>query len=390
MKRTRVQKFVLGVVAFGALLALPAVASASSISGTVSGPGAEPIEGVEVCLTPDTYFLEPPPCVVTGLTGQYKVDGLPGGSYLVRFSADRANLRYVSEYYSDKAYNWEADLLTLGPAEDKALDVELAEGGSISGAVTDEGTGLPIAGVSVCAFDHEGIPRRCSTTGLDGGYQLHGLPTGLYNVEYEGGNRINYLREFYEDTETRPTAAAVPVTAPATTSGIDAQLAPGAQILGHVSEVGTGAPLADVYACANGPGAGEQLNCASTDVAGNYALRSMRAGTYFVGFEIEYAPVSGSQIFGQWWRGASSRSEATPITIAPPEARTGIDGQLPRRYESPPQERIQVSLLPIAPQDRPRPPACRRGFQKKRIKGKPRCVRKKRHHRHAHRHHASR
>jgi hypothetical protein len=378
MKRSRVSKIFLASAVCGVLLALPSIASASSISGTVTAPGGVPIQGVEVCPTPRPYTFETS-CVETGPTGQYRYEGLPGGNYIVYFSANRANLKYVSEFYDHKAYSWEADLFELGSAEDKALNVELAEGGSISGIVTDEATELSIPGIRTCAIDHEGIPRRCSDTNANGEYQLNGLPTGAYDVEYEGGNRVNYLREFYKDAETWAQATDVNVTASETTPNINAKLTPGAQILGHVSEVGTGTPLGNVRVCAEAQPPKEYEDCASTDSFGNYAMRSLRAATYLVSFDVEYAPISHFQIFGQWWQGAATRAEATPIDILSQETRTGIDGQLPKRYQPPPPQPIQVSTFPTP---RPAPLHCKQGFRKKWVKGKQHCVKvHRKHHR---------
>lgn len=370
----------------GALgVALPGVASASSISGTVTAEGGgPPIQGVEVCPRPEPYSFEAG-CVETGPGGEYKLDGLPGSDYILRFSADTANLKYVSEFYDDKINFFEADLFHLGSAEDRDLDVELAEGGSIGGNVTDESTGLPIAGVSACANRAEVFfPGRCAITGPTGDYQINGLPSGTYHVEYAGENRVNYLREFYEDAETVGTATDVAVTAPTLTPDIDAKLAPGAQILGHVSQIGTGTALEDVMVCANEQDPGEYQACDWTDAAGDYAIRSIPAGTYLVSFDVEYAPFSAFQIFGEWWQGAPTVATAAPISIAPPETRTGIDGHLPDRYPKPKPEPIQVSLIPRPQLPNP-PKKCKKGFHKKKVKGKVRCVRKHKRHGQGHR-----
>jgi len=380
MKRSHASKFFLASVVCAAFLVLPSAALASSISGTVTASGGVPIPGVEVCPTPQPYTFETS-CVETGPTGQYKYDGLPGGNYIVYFSANRANLKYVSEFYNDKAYSWEADQFGLGPEEDKALNVELAEGGSISGIVTDGGTEQPISGIGACAINQQGIPSRCVDTGPNGEYQLNGLPSGVYDVEYEGGNRVNYLREFYEDAETWATATDVTVAAPATTPGIDAELSPGAQILGHVSAVDTGASLANVRVCAKGQAPREYEDCAWTDAAGNYAMRSLPADTYLVSFGVEYAPISGMQIAGQWWQGASTVASATPIVIAPPETRTGIDGQLVNRFQPPPPGPLRVNVFPT-PRLKSSAHRCRRGFHEQTVKGRRHCVKKHRKHRH--------
>jgi hypothetical protein len=375
-----------GAIAIWCALALcaPALAAASSISGTVSDENTKAgIGGMEVCPTPRPYTIETE-CVETSASGHYELAGLPGGNYLVYFSAWRNNLKYVSEFYKDKRYSYEADLLSLGAAENATLNAELAEGGSISGTVTDENTGLPIEGIFACAIDHEGIPPRCASSDADGEYTLHGLPSGEYRVEFEGNNEVNYLRELYKDAETWAAATKVSVTAPAMTAGIDDELAPGAQILGHVSQVSTGTPLAKVFVCALEPAPGEREGCDTTDSEGNYAIRSLAAGTYLVAFELEYPPFGppGPSAL-QWWDGASTEAEADPIEIAPPETRSGIDGQIAKEIFPPPSEEApQESGSPPPPAPAPVLPAkkCRKGFHRKLVKGKRRCVRKHRHH----------
>jgi Carboxypeptidase regulatory-like domain len=372
-----------GIVAALAVAALvPALAAASSISGTVSAAGGGPIQGVEVCPTPQPYTFETT-CVQTGPGGTYTLAGLPGGNYLVKFSGQANNLPYVDEYYDNERYNPDADPFHLGEAENATLDVSLAAGGSIAGTVTDETSGLPIAGIWACAIDQEGIPPRCALSDASGDYVLNGIPSGVFSVEFEGGNRVNYLREFYGDTDVWAQAADITVTAPATSSGIDAELAPGAEILGHVSDPQTGAPSRGVFVCANEAEPGEYQGCDSTDPAGDYAIRSLPAGTYLVAFELEYHPWGlGAK---QWWQGAATAAEADPIVLAPPQARTGVDGQATSPFW--PQEPVAGGeaaaqpapvVLPLAAQVQKPLPKCKQGFRRKRVEGKKRCARKHR------------
>jgi hypothetical protein len=381
------------VVVMSVMAIAPAAAQASSISGTVTDENTHAgIPGIEVC--PNTYGVETE-CVETGSSGAYSLTGLPAGEYKVYFSAYRDNLKYVSEFYDNEQYAWEADALALASGEDLAgIDAELAEGGSITGSVSDETTDEPIAEIEVCAIDSQGLSQRCVLSGDDGTYALHGLRSGNYNVEYEGWNRVNYLTEFYEDTDVWAQAVDLTVSAPETVSGIDAKLAPGAQILGHVSEVGTGVPLEGLEVCAEDVAGGEGGACAWTDSAGDYAIRSIPAGTYVVGFAIEYLPFAG-RTAAQWWKGASSPEEATVLTLTPPQTMTGIDAQLegftyPVPETGQPEETgsepAQVLFLPVV--GRQPLPKCRKGFHRKLVKGKKRCVRKhRRHHprRHSHR-----
>lgn len=363
------------VVCTVALGALPAAATAGSISGTVTAEnGGAPIGGVEVCPRRQPYTVETD-CTVTDGAGRYSLSSLPEGSYMLYFSANSANLKYVSEFYDNKRYPWESNLVPVGWNQSlTGLDVQLAEGGSISGVVSEEGTGNPIAGIRACASDHEGIPERCANSGANGEYRINGLRSGEYRVEFEGGNRANYLREFYKDAPSGTTAEEVEVEAPNLTPGIDVALTPGAQILGHVSDVVDGGPVPDVMVCAEAQ-VGEFQDCDLTDAAGDYALRSLPAGAYLIAFELEYLPFG--TVAEQWWKGVSLKAEATPIEIAPPETREEIDGRVSRPYrESPPELPPMVRYEPKPEVKKTPPPKCRKGFHRKRIAAKARCVRK--------------
>lgn len=362
------------VACMAALGAVPAAAMAGSISGTVTAEnGDAPIGGVEVCPQRQPYTVETD-CTVTDGSGNYSLSDLPEGSYMLYFSANPANLKYVSEFYNDKRYPWEVDLVSITWSQSlTGLNVQLAEGGSISGVVTEEGSVNPIAGIRACAIDHEGIPERCSNSGPTGEYWINGLRSGEYSVEFEGGNRVDYLREFYKDAANWAAAEDLEVEAPNLTPSIDAALAPGAQILGHVSAVGSGGPVSDVMVCAEAQ-VGEFQACDWTDAAGDYALRSLPAGTYLLGFGLEYLPFGTTA--AQWWQGATLKSEATPIEIAPPETRTGIDGQVTNLYREAQSESPAVTFAP-----RPIEPLtekCRKGFHRKPVGDSSRCVKKRR------------
>jgi hypothetical protein len=379
-----------------ALMALaPVAAQAASISGTVSDETTHVgIAGVQVCPTPRPYEFGVD-CVKTDSTGHYSVADLPPAQYVLRFSALRENLRYVDEYYDNKALFTDADLVTLDSPEDsQQIDVELAEGGSITGTLIDEETKDPIEGVAACAWILAGEYQRCDTSDAAGFYEINGLPSDEYVVEYEGWNRVNYIRELYDDAGDLGEAADVPVVAPETTAAIDAELARGAEILGHVSEAETGAPVEGSMVCAplaSAAFADSNTNCEWTDAAGSYAIRGLPAGTYVVGFDVGFLPFSGLYV-EQWWKDASLRSEATPLELTTPQTVVGIDGKVSRHWPPPaegepsspaPATASAVQLLPS-----PKPPVkCRKGFHRKLVKGKKKCVRKHRHRSSHRRHH---
>ncbi len=370
-------RFSMGLVALLALAAIaPALAVAATVSGTVGDEVTHAgVAGVDACFDPRPETFEQI-CDETDSAGHYEVGGLPAGTYVVRFSAERNNLKYVSEYFDDAQDFLERDLFTLG-AGDATIDAELTEGGAIAGTISEETTGAPAAGIRACAMDSQGFWPRCVDSDANGDYRLNGIPTGTYSVENEGGNRVNYLREFYEDADTWAAATDVPVTAPATTPEIDAELAPGAEILGHVTDVKTGAPAFDVMVCAMEPEEYGYQACDWTDPAGGYAIRSLPAGTYLVAFQLEYFP--WGKWADQWWQGAATAAEADPIAIAPPETRTGVDGQVTSPYW--PQDLATGGGTvnpspPLLVHPKPKPRKCRKGFHRKLVKGERRCVRK--------------
>jgi hypothetical protein len=361
----------------GAVLVVPAMAAASSISGTVTAEGGGPLQGVRVCPTPQPWLFEAD-CDETDAVGHYELVDLPAAEYRIGFSGASNNLRYVDEFYEDTTDFQEADLIDLEEGENATVDAALAEGGSIAGIVTDETTGLPIAGLFACANDPQSSAGRCAKSNGNGEYIINGLPGSEYIVEFEGFNEVNYLREVYDDVGGWGFATKVTVTGTATTSGVDAELARGAEILGHVSNVATGAPAPGAMVCAME--SGEQQNCDWADSAGNYAIRGLPAGAYLIAFEFE--PTFWGNRADEWWQGAESEAEAAPIVIAPPESRSGIDGRVGWLY-TPPQEPETggTATASSPPPTAKKPPRkCKKGFHRKLVKGKQRCVRKHKKH----------
>lgn len=381
-----------GLAIWLALAALvPALAAAGSISGTVTDEETDlGIAGIEVCPQPSPYTFEAD-CTKTDANGAYLLNELPPASYELRFSAWPLELNYVQEWYGgDQIYP--GDLVTVGATEAKTgIDAELEEGGVIKGAATDAETLGPAAGVWVCIEALEPVfYGTCARADSSGEYERNDLPTGEYRISFDGENDVNYLQRFYDESDTFSGATHVPVTAGSTVSGIDAVLHPGAQIIGTVTEAGTGVPLGEIEVCLWRPGISlppEYVErCTRTDAGGNYAIRSLPADSYDDVFSQEGGGFGGDTFGEQWWQGVSSSSEATPLTIAPPETLTGIDAQLVDFAVDGPGPGTGGGTItpPPPPTSKPQPRKCKKGFHRKLVKGKQRCVRKHKHHRHRH------
>jgi hypothetical protein len=371
-------KAVFGLMAAAAALAMAPAAMAASISGTVSSAVDHgPIAGIDVCADPSPYHFEGS-CAETDAAGAYTIGSLPAASYSVRFSADRHNLNYVNQFYGGKD-SYPGDLVTVGDAEAwTGIDAELLEGGAIEGSVT-HGAGLPVAGFLVCAFAFTatGEAGRCSRSGSDGAYAIRGLPSEDYKVEFASEDEFNYLNQYWQGSGDYFDWDPVAVTAGGTVTGIDAELEPGVEIAGTVREAGTGQPLAGIrVTLLDGATEEPRGRFAFSDTSGRYAFRGRPGGTYVVAFSHPFPGEVGNDDWfsSGFYDGATSFAAAARLTVAPPQVLAGIDGEV--LDERPPRETVQVILNPVQPPivSPGQPRRCRKGFRKRRVKGRVRCV----------------
>lgn len=98
--------------------------------------------------------------------------------------------------------------------------------GSIAGTVTDASTKAGVKGIDVCAYEIGEEFEECESTNASGEYTVSGLPSGSYKVEFSPSSTSagNYITQYYDGKSSLAAADSIPVTAPATTSGIDAKL----------------------------------------------------------------------------------------------------------------------------------------------------------------------
>lgn len=266
----------------------------------------------------------------------------------------------------------------------------LAATGSISGTVTAASGGAALKGVEVCAYEvEEEEEEGCALTSPSGQYTISGLFPGEYKVEFwphrEG---LNYITQYYNNKSTFATAEAVTVTSGETSSGVNAQLQVGGLLTGTLTDAATHAALPGIFVCAFEPTI-EEFICAQTGAGGQYTIAGLPSSSFYrveFGPEFEEQVAPGSYIT-QYYSGKSTLAEANPVAVTAPATTAGIDAALARR----PAAKVPTILIPpvvtpapVAPPTR-KPIACKKGFKKKTVKGKARCVRNaKRHH---HRHH---
>ncbi|HXP38247.1 MAG TPA: carboxypeptidase regulatory-like domain-containing protein [Solirubrobacteraceae bacterium] len=292
------------------------LARGGEISGRVSdATSGKPLAEVEACARPSGSGSEGRVCTGTNAAGDYTIEGLTTGSYVVSYEPWQKN--YFYRYYGGAGAESEAQAVAVVAESTAAgIDVGLEPGAEISGVVTELGTGHPLAGAEVCArsLGLFSFGSECSQSGGDGRYSIIRLQTGAYDVSFsDKGYAPQYYAEATGSQEAEPAIAISGESTP----GIDAALVPGASISGRVTSAAGATPVTGVSVCANPVGA-EGGGCATTGAGGEYTVGGLGAGHYRVSF-------SGGGYPAQYYGGVYSASEASSVPLGAGQAVEHID-----------------------------------------------------------------
>ncbi len=321
----------------GAARVTVAVRPTSAISGNVKADdGTTPLNGMvwaeRVAGSPWRGQAQ------IGENGDYLIDNLIPGLYVVRAQARG----FLAEFYDNTDQYVEATPVQIA-AQDTAdgIDFSLTRGGSISGKITADADGSPIAGAHVFAsrivrpdFRHHAV------TGEDGSYTIENLPTGTFAVFAEAAG---YKGEFYDDAQNLLEAKLVSVTAPGNVAGIDMSLATASAIVGRVVDAISGEPLAralvSIYGNV-GPRPELVFRHTLTNENGEY-IAGVPPGVYLVSAE--------ARGYNQeYFDGVANRREATDVKVEEGIHTTGIDFKLDPLSSISGKVTDQVSGAPIA------------------------------------------
>ncbi len=189
----------------------------------------DPIAGVEACAFRPR---EASRCDVTNSDGEYTIEPLVGGEYMVVFRApSNGPLDYAPLYYDDQASFEQANEVAVTAGETTTgIDVAMQPGGNITGQVTVAATGSPLMNASVCGFSLAALsignetPEDCVQTNARGEYTLSRLNAGQDVVEFYDEFGAGFVRQYYDGVSSRAEATPLPATPGVTITGVDAAL----------------------------------------------------------------------------------------------------------------------------------------------------------------------
>ena len=296
------------------------LAVGGSISGTVIDDAtAEPLLDICVWASAPGYasFGE----ATTAVDGTYQIDGLAPVPHVVEFY-DCSGTGYVTEYYDDTLdYSSATPVAVASGSTTTGIDAGLGLTGSISGTVTEDVTGTPLADICVEGILGDGLAYVFGTTDAAGSYVMADAPAGTYRVQFYDCSGSGYVSEWYDDTD-RASATDVVVVSGLDRTGIDAQMSTGGGITGTVVEDGTGAPLQDI--CVDAYTADYDSWGGTTTLSdGSYQILGLSPGAHYV----EFYDCSGSGYANEFYDDAGFET-ATTIQIIGPDVVGGVDAAM--------------------------------------------------------------
>lgn len=258
----------------------------------------------------------------TGTDGTYALGGLATGSYTIGFAPPASSgLNYLPQYYNNAASTSSATSVAVTAGQTTAgIDAALQAGGQITGVVTDAATGKPIPNVTVELLTSSYYFSTSTLTDGNGNYTFSGLPSGSYQVAFSISDG-DYLAQNYNGQNGYEGYTSVTVAQGSTTAGIDAALDAPAQIQGTVTDAVTGSPVSGATVSTTGPNGTIQTTTGSD---GTYTLPNLYPGSYTVYFQNP----SGANYLSQYYNGAATSSDATPVSVGDGADVTGIDASL--------------------------------------------------------------
>lgn len=256
---------------------------------------------------------------VSGADGRYRISGLPTGAYLVKAGQEG----YLDEYYQEAGKRSGADTVKVtAPDETSGINFTLDQTSALTGLITAESDGAPIARAWIVAYNQltlggrQAMPAGKARSDEAGRYIL-ALKPGSYLVTAEAAG---YAAEWFDDVPSADQATPVAVASGAH-SQADFALKSWGGLSGKVTNARTGMPVAGAEVQAFNEERGLGSKRAFTSISqedGTYTFSGLPTGRYII-------TAQAAGYLREYWQEADSLRNATLVTMENGNSLTGID-----------------------------------------------------------------
>jgi hypothetical protein len=287
-----------------------------AITGVVTTVDNQPLANAEIVAWPHTDVGIKIKSR-TDAQGAYTLQGLASGSYIV----SAAKTGYLTEIYHDAVKRVDATPVAVtAPDITDHINFTLNLAAAITGVISNEQDGTPIAGAQVTAFAVNAkntgrwTVRVSAQTDRQGGYIIPLVP-GNYIVQTLAAG---FAPEYYENASSTDSASTVAVKDSAHTR-VNMALTPWGSLSGQVTDAATGQPIGRAHVSLfTERRTVKRFFETVSDSLGAFTFRALPADRYLVQAEAAgYLP--------EFWQEADSVQKAVPVKIENNQALENID-----------------------------------------------------------------
>jgi len=279
----------------------------ASISGTVTGTGGVPLEGIQVSAGTATDLLA---SAITDASGNYELSNLAPGTYTLSFSeSPYASPRVPAPATMYAPKDFPSQITVSGSTAYTGKNIQLSLGGTITGTISPTTAQVQI---SVTSSVIQGLITSGNSDNTNGTFAVGGIPTGTFTVTLtdQSGRYIPV-----ELTN-------ISVTAGQATNLGATTLQQGGRINGMVRNTSQ-TPLPNIFEVAYDAATGAPAGFAISYPDGSYSIGGLKTGSY----KVQFLSCDGGYNT-QWYNGQTTQGAATPVPVSAPNPVFGIDGTL--------------------------------------------------------------